>query len=53
MYGGLVLIALIGGLQALHTSLVGTAGNWIDPLIAILLVLEHTVNGATGITPNA
>lgn len=51
MYGGLVLIVLVGGLQALHTSLIGTAGNWIDPIIAVLIALEHTVNGNINSTP--
>lgn len=45
MLTGLIILALIGALQALH----GVAGwsAWIDLILPILLAAEHTVNGNT------
>ncbi len=42
---GLAILALIGGFQALH----GQAGlGWTDTVVAVLLAIEHGVNGNVG-----
>lgn len=43
MYVGLFVLASIGALQAIHGSL--DSGAWVDPAIAILLVIEHYISG--------
>lgn len=43
MIGGLAIVFIIGGFQALH----GIAGwsAWIDMILPVLLVAEHALNG--------
>lgn len=45
MIGGLALMFLIGGLQALH----GTGGwsSYVEMAISVLVVIEHGLNGNT------
>lgn len=40
---GLAIIAIIGGLQAIHNQV--PWGGVIDTVVAVLLVIEHGVNG--------
>lgn len=47
MFLGLALIAIIGGLQALHGSVGTTASTWVDTIVSVLLIIEHSVNGNT------
>lgn len=42
MIAGLAILFIIGGLQALHGQ-----ANWVDPLIALLIGLEHMYFGNT------
>lgn len=43
--GGLAIIFIIGGAQALHGN--GTLGSWADMVIPFLLVVEHAIAGKT------
>lgn len=45
MIVGISLVALVGALTALKA--IGVGGAWIDTVIAILVMLEHTSNGNT------
>lgn len=45
MVAGLVVLALIGALQAVHGSVGTTASVWTDTIISILLIIEHSING--------
>ncbi len=48
MYGGLVILGIIGALQAIHGSIPN--GGWIDTAVSVLLLLEHSIGGNTSPT---
>lgn len=45
MIAGLVVIAFIGGLQALHGTVGTNTSVWIDLIVSVLLIIEHKING--------
>lgn len=52
MIAGLVIIAAIGALQAVHGTGGSNAASWIDTVVSILLIIEHSIAGdTTTVTP--
>ncbi len=43
--GGLAIVFLIGGFQALHG--IGGVGAWADMILPFFLILEHAIAGKT------